>query len=75
MNPRLIVMDLERTLLTKAVHLDDSKVAPSAWTLLAERLGPEALKEENVSKDRWKNGGYNSYIGWMQDIITPDQIQ
>jgi len=71
--PKLIFMDLEGTLLQKAIHLDDGKVAPSAWTLLAERLGPKALKEEQASKDRWQSGGYRSYVEWMEDTIKIHQ--
>lgn len=71
--PRLIVMDLEGTLLRKAIHLDDGKVAPSAWTLLAERLGPDALREEQETKDRWKNRLYRNYVHWMEDTIRIHQ--
>ena len=67
--PKIIFMDLEGTLLRKATHLDNGKVPPSAWTLLAERLGPDALREEEETKDRWLRGGYRSYIEWMQDTI------
>jgi phosphoserine phosphatase len=67
--PKLIFLDLEGTLLKKAIHLDDGKVAPSAWTLLAERLGPDALREEEETKERWLKGEYSSYIEWMQDTI------
>lgn len=73
MYPKLIFMDLEGTLLQKSCHLDNGKVAPSAWTLLAENLGPEALREEELSKDRWLQNGYNGYIEWMQDTITIHQ--
>lgn len=73
MYPELIFMDLEGTLLQKCIHLDNGRVAPSAWTLLAERLGPEALKEEQATKDRWLNGGYRGYIEWMQDTIEIHQ--
>jgi len=69
MYPRLILMDLEGTLLEKALHLDDGRVAPSTWTLIAERLGPCALAEEQATKDRWLSAGYNNYIEWMQDTI------
>ena len=71
--PRLILMDLEGTLLRKAIHLDDGKVAPSAWTLLAERLGPDALQEEQRTKDRWNNGFYRNYVHWMEDSIRIHQ--
>lgn len=67
--PKIIFMDLEGTLLKKAIHLDNGKVAPSAWTLLAERLGPDALRQEEETKDRWLRNGYKSYVEWMQDTI------
>lgn len=73
MYPKLIFMDLEGTLLQKTIHLDNGKVAPSAWTLLAERLGPDALREEEATKERWLRGGYKSYIEWMQDTVRIHQ--
>lgn len=71
--PKLIFMDLEGTLLQKTIHLDDRRVAPSAWTLLAEQLGPAALREEQITKDRWLNREYRSYTEWMQDTIRIHQ--
>ncbi|ERY75307.1 TPA: HAD family hydrolase [Pseudomonas aeruginosa] len=62
----IVFFDMEGTLLRKAYHLDDGKVAPSAWTLLAEALGEECLAEENKTKDIWISGGYESYLEWMQ---------
>lgn len=73
MYPKLIFMDLEGTLLQKAIHLNDGRVAPSAWTLLAERLGSAALKEEQATKDKWLRGGYKGYIDWMLDTIRIHQ--
>ncbi len=67
--PKIIFMDLEGTLLKKAIYLDNGKVPPSAWTLLAANLGPDALREEEETKDRWLRGDYGSYIGWMRDTI------
>lgn len=69
MHPRIAFLDLEGTLLKKAIHLDNGKVAASAWTLLAEELGPEALREEEDSKDRWLAAGYRNYLEWMEDTI------
>ncbi len=69
MRPAIVFLDLEGTLLRKAVHLDNLKVAPSAWTVLAEALGPDALAEEERSKDRWLDGGYANYLEWMTDSI------
>jgi phosphoserine phosphatase len=70
---RIAFFDLEGTLLRKAYHLDDGRVAPSAWTLLAEKLGPNALAEENASKDKWNAKGYAGYVEWMEDTIRIHQ--
>lgn len=69
MKPGLIFLDLEGTLLEKEYRLDNGKVAPSAWTLLAEALGPDCFREEEATKDRWNSGGYASYVEWMRDTI------
>jgi phosphoserine phosphatase len=69
MFPRLVFLDLEGTLLKKTYHLDNGKVAPSAWTLLAECLGQECLAEEEATKDRWLRGQYPGYVEWMRDTI------
>lgn len=72
--PKLIFMDLEGTLLQKTAHLyHASGTAPSTWTLLAKRLGQEALQEEEATKERWLRGGYRNYIEWMQDTIRIHQ--
>jgi phosphoserine phosphatase len=62
-------MDLEGTLLRKEYHLDNGKVAPSAWTLLAEHLGESCLREEEETKDKWLRGMYVGYVEWMRDTI------
>lgn len=67
--PRLMFFDLEGTLLQKSYHLDNGKVAPSAWTLLAESMGKECLAEEEHTKDRWLRGEYPGYVEWMRDTI------
>jgi len=69
MAARIVFMDLEGTLVRKAYHLDNGKVAPSAWTLIAEELGPDALREEEETKDKWNSGGYAGYVEWMEDTI------
>lgn len=61
--------DLEGTLLKKCYRLDNGKVAPSAWTVLAESLGERCLAEEEETKDRWNRGEYAGYVEWMRDTI------
>lgn len=67
--PKIIFMDLEGTLLQTDRRLDNGKVAPSAWTTLAERLGEECLREEEKTKEKWIMGEYPGYVEWMRDTI------
>ncbi len=67
--PKIAFLDLEGTLLKKTIHLDDGRVAPSVWTVIAEELGSNALAEENETKDRWGRNEYPSYIAWMRDTV------
>lgn len=60
---------MEGTLLCKEYRLDDGRVAPSAWTLLAEKLGSDCLAEENLTKTKWTSGGYDSYMHWMRETV------
>lgn len=69
----LVFCDVEGTIFNKALHLDNGKVAPSAWTLLAEALGEEALREEELTKDKWIRGEYSGYIEWMEANINSHQ--
>src|SRR5579862_947121 len=69
LHPKIAFLDLEGTLLKKNIQLDNGKVAPSLWTVLAHELGPKALQEEDESKDKWNRGEYRSYIHWMQESI------
>lgn len=67
--PKIWFFDMEGTLLKKEYSLDNGKVAPSAWTVLAKRLGESCYKEEEVTKDKWLNGEYNGYLDWMADTV------
>jgi phosphoserine phosphatase len=68
-SPKIAFLDLEGTLLKKDIALDDGRVAPSLWTVIAEQLGREALARENQTKDAWNLGKYASYIEWMKDTV------
>ncbi|MBI2671865.1 hypothetical protein HYX16_02935, partial [Candidatus Woesearchaeota archaeon] len=39
--PKLLVSDMEGTIFRKAIKDSKFGIAPSAWTLMAEHLGPE----------------------------------
>lgn len=60
---------MEGTLFKKNSYLDNGKVAPSAWTVLAKIISQECYLEEEDSKDKWLNGYYPSYTSWMMDTI------
>lgn len=73
MSKKVVFFDMEGTLLQKVYHLDNGKVAPSAWTLIAEYLGPDCLEEEERTKDKWLNCEYSGYVEWMEDTIRIHQ--
>lgn len=60
---------MEGTLFKKIYKNSKGNTAPSAWTLIAEYLGKEALKEENKTKDKWNNGEFAGYVEWMENTI------
>ncbi|MGF1872451.1 HAD family hydrolase [Photobacterium indicum] len=68
--PKICFFDMEGTLLKKNNELDNGKVAPSAWTVLAKEIGATCYLEEEISKDKWLNGEYESYTEWMYDSIA-----
>lgn len=68
--PKLCFFDMEGTLLAKNYCLDNGKVAPSAWTVLAKEIGEDCYLEEERSKDKWINNQYLSYTSWMYDSIA-----
>jgi phosphoserine phosphatase len=68
--PRIVFFDMEGTLLKREYRLDTGLVAPSAWTLLAERLGPECYEAEEETKRLWiAKTKYKNYLDWMQDTV------
>jgi phosphoserine phosphatase len=67
--PKILFCDMEGTLLRANITYDNGKVAPSAWTVLAARLGTACYEEEEASKDRWNRGDYAGYVDWMVDSI------
>ena len=66
---KLVFFEMEGTIFRRAVHLSDTKVAPSAWVAIAQHLGKEAYEEEMATQSRWHNGKYPGYIAWMEDTI------
>jgi phosphoserine phosphatase len=67
--PRIVFLDMEGTLLLKDYRFDDGRVAPSAWTVLAAKLGKKCLDAENRTKERWRAKKYSGYLEWMRKTI------
>jgi len=67
--PKIWFFDMEGTILKKEHALDNGKVAPSAWTVLAKELGEECYREEEETKDKWLKGMYRGYLDWMRDTV------
>ncbi|MZR64303.1 HAD family phosphatase [Alcanivorax sp. DP30] len=71
--PKIFFFDLEGTLLKKDFSLDNGKVAPSAWTVLAKALGEQCYREEEETKDKWLSGEYKGYLDWMAETVRIHQ--
>lgn len=71
--PKIFFFDLEGTVLKKDFSLDNGKVAPSAWTVLAKELGEECYIEEERTKDKWLAGEYKGYLDWMKETVLIHQ--
>lgn len=69
MRPKIVFVDMEGTLLRSNRNLDNGKVAPSAWTVLAKAISEECYQEEEASKDKWLAKGYASYMHWMLETV------
>jgi phosphoserine phosphatase len=67
--PKIWFFDMEGTILKKNHELDNGKVAPSAWTVLAKDLGEECYLEEELTKDKWRDRHYKGYLDWMKDTV------
>lgn len=70
---KLVFFDMEGTIFKKAYKDSKGNTAPSFWTLLAEHLGPDALEEEEWTKEKWNNNEYSGYVEWMEDTIKIHQ--
>ena len=70
---KMIFFDMEGTLFRKTYKDSKGNTAPSAWTLIAEHLGKDALEEEEWTKEKWTNGEYAGYVEWMEDTILIHQ--
>lgn len=65
----LCIFDMEGTVFDVGRAMPQGLSSRSAWTLLAHYLGPEALREDQENKVRWKSGGYRGYSEWVVDTI------
>jgi phosphoserine phosphatase len=67
---KLLVLDLEGTIFRTDIRLPGISITSTIWQGIADALGPEAIKEEVATHERWKKGEYRSYIHWMEDTIA-----
>lgn len=67
--PKIVFFDMEGTLFKKVIEFSKGNTTPSAWTLIAEHLGSDALLEEEATKDKWNRGEYKGYVEWMEETI------
>ncbi|MEB7501780.1 HAD-IB family phosphatase [Leclercia pneumoniae] len=66
---KICFFDMEGTLLEKNISLDNGKVAPSAWTVLAKEISESCYIEEELTKDLWLKNQYISYTQWMKETV------
>lgn len=66
---KIIFFDMEGTIFKKVAEDTKYNTSPSAWTLLAQHLGKDAMKEEDNTKRIWTSKGYSSYLEWMEETI------
>ncbi|WP_242390029.1 HAD family hydrolase [Kosakonia cowanii] len=66
---KICFFDMEGTLLEKNSSLDNGKVAPSAWTVLAKEISEACFVEEEKTKDLWLTNKYISYTQWMKETV------
>lgn len=67
---KLLVLDVEGTLFKTKIRLPGTNLDSTIWQSLALALGPEAVKEEIETHDKWKNNEYCSYLDWMKETIA-----
>jgi phosphoserine phosphatase len=67
---KLLVLDLEGTLFKTNIQLPGTSITSTIWQGIADALGPEAVKEEVATHQRWLNKQYRSYVHWMEDTIA-----
>ena len=66
---KMLFFDMEGTIFKKAIPPAKTNVPPSAWFVIAEKLGPQALEEELSTQHRWKKGEYPNYMAWMEETV------
>ena len=63
---KLLVLDIEGTLFRTTVRLPGTCIDSTIWQALAQALGSGAVAAEVATHERWRRGGYRSYLDWMK---------
>ncbi len=66
---KLLVLDIEGTIFRTSVRLPGTSIDSTIWQSIAFHLGPDAVREEVETHNRWRNCEYRSYLDWMKDTI------
>lgn len=67
---KLLVLDVEGTVFQTGVRLPDTTFDSTIWQGIARALGPDAIRAEVETHQRWQQGHYGNYLDWMTDTIS-----
>lgn len=67
---RIVVFDLEGTLIESPSQALTSHIEPSAWTVIARELGVQALREEKQLAREWTSGKLRDSAEWTRKSIS-----
>jgi len=70
---KLVFFDMEGTIFRKTFPGSIKNHAPSAWALIAEKLGNAANQDEMEAKEKWNRGEYAGYVEFMEDTLRSYQ--
>lgn len=70
---KLLVLDIEGTIFRSGIRLPGAQIDSTIWQAVALALGPEAVREEIATHEKWREGLYRSYLDWMKDTIIIHQ--
>jgi len=67
---KLIFFDMEGQIFDPGFKVEKGTTAPSIWTTLSQKLGPEVQAKEEKTKQKWDSKEYKNYLDWCEDTIS-----